>query len=162
MKPTYLFVLVLALVFTSCSKEESFENEQDLFESTATLSMTSSEEELFNLVNEYRIDEGYTALMFSSEAYVVAEDHNKYMIKKNKISHDNFNTRATKLKEKANAVFVAENVARDFTTNSGVLNAWLNSATHKRTLEGDYTHTAIKITVDSTGKPYFTQLFFRK
>ena len=124
--------------------------------------MSTSEEELFELVNQHRVSIGLEALEYSPEAQQFAAEHNAYMIANEKLSHDNFSARAHNLAKVTEAVYVGENVAKNFTTNLATLNGWLNSPSHKKTLEGDFTHSAISITVNGNGQPYFTQLFFRK
>ena len=159
---TYIFLLLaFAITMTSCSTTDVAQ-EEELFESAKLVSMTTPEEELFEMVNHYRIENGYNPLIFSEEAYQAAQEHNAYMITENKISHDNFNKRASKLAQQTNAVVVAENVAKDFGTNEGALNGWLNSESHKKTIEGDFTHTAVSISISGNGKPFFTQIFYRK
>lgn len=161
MKSYFIPLVLLLTVVTSCSTTDTT-SEEELFESTALVNMTTPEEELFNLVNEHRISIGLQALAFSSEAYKYAEEHNVYMITEDKLSHDHFSSRASKLASETNAVLVGENVAKDFTTNMATLNGWLNSPAHKSTIEGDFTHSAVSITINGNGKPFFTQLFYRK
>lgn len=161
MKTYFLPLVCLSIFFTSCSNTEIVE-EEELFESTALVDMTTPEEELFDLVNEHRISVGLPSLKFSPDAYVHATAHNAYMIVDNRLSHDNFSARASSLAAETNAVFVGENVARDFTTNMAVLNGWLSSDSHRNTVEGDFTHSAVSIMLDGEGTPYYTQLFFRK
>lgn len=161
MKTYFFLLLAFALTMTSCSTEEMVQ-EEELFESTKLVSMTTPEEELFEMINHYRIENGYNPLVFSAEAYQIAQEHNAYMITEGKISHDNFSKRASKLAKETNAVFVAENVAKDFGTNQGALNGWLNSNSHKKTIEGDFSHSAVSISISGNGKPFFTQIFYRK
>lgn len=162
MKYFNLLLVVFVATFASCSSFETVEEQEELFESTSFVEMNPSEEALFNIINEHRISIGLNALKFDSAAYQVAQNHNAYMINANRISHENFTDRATELNKKAMAVRVGENVARSFPTQEGVLQAWLNSSTHKETIESDYTHTGISITTNPDGEPYFTQMFFSK
>lgn len=162
MKYLSLLLFVLALSFTSCSTIETVEEQEELFESTSFVTMNADEEALFNTINDYRVSMGMNALQFNQTAYQVAQNHNAYMINKNRISHENFQNRAQELNQKANAVSVGENVAKNFPTNEGVLEAWLNSKSHREAIEGDFTHTGISITINPAGEPYFTQMFFSK
>ena len=162
MKYFNLLLILIAACFTSCSTIETVEEQEELFESTSFISMTPDEEELFNTINDYRVSMGMNALQFDATAYQVAQNHNAYMINKNRISHENFQNRAKELNQKANAVHVSENVAKNFPTNEGVLEAWLNSKSHREAIEGDFTHTGISITINPEGESYFTQMFFSK
>lgn len=161
MKTINLLLFLVLIAFTSCSTTDVAE-EEELFVSTAAKTMTSSEEEMMNIVNDHRVSMGLNALEFSADTYKYATEHNQYMISKGKLSHDNFSSRASKLAGETNAVFVGENVAKDFPTNMQAFNGWYESSGHRSTMEGDFTHTAVSIIVSSEGKPYFTQIFIKK
>ena len=163
-----LIAILLLLLTASCSQTDIQEEEalfteetQEITEST-TLTATSFENEVLDAVNEYRASKGLNKLAFSSEAYTDAEDHTMYMIKKGKLSHDNFNARAAQVSKKTKAAFVAENVAKNYDSADKVLEAWLASNSHKNTIEGDFTHSSITAREDSNGTLYFTQIFFKK
>ena len=104
---------------------------------------------------------GVTALEFSSVAYIYANEHTDYMIAKGNLSHDNFSARASSISSQENAEYVAENVAKDYATAVEAFENWLDSANHRKTIEGEFTHTAVSVKKDVQGKFYFTQLFFR-
>ena len=84
-----------------------------------------------------------------------------YMIENGITSHDKFSERAENISKRTGAVFVAENVARNYDTLEAALEAWLDSPGHRINIEGNYTHSAINIRPNSNGDLYFTQLFFR-
>lgn len=119
------------------------------------------ENELLSVVNDHRIALGFNALEFSQEAYNHANTHNEYMISKGGLSHDNFSARASSIASELGAEFVAENVAKDYNSAAGAFEKWLSSSSHKKTMEGEFTHTAVSVKVDPNGTFYFTQLFFR-
>lgn len=123
---------------------------------------TSFENQIFNLVNEHRISIGLPALQKNILAKELAFEHNKNMISDGKVSHNNFGKRAEFLTDFDNAVVVGENVAFGFGTPGGVVNALLNSPSHRENIEGDYTHMAITVTKDENNKNYFSQLFVKK
>lgn len=155
-------VILLVLCCISCSKD-SHEEDATLFESdSAALIASATEIELLNLVNDHRISNGLSILEFSNKAYPEATAHTDYMIAQGELSHDNFDVRASKIAEKTNAKKVAENVARDYDTCEEALTAWLSSDSHKKTLEGNFSHTSISIKKDAQGIAYFTQVFFKK
>lgn len=176
MRPTLKFaqlLFVFSILFASCTAP--IIEDVELYEATEeeeygyqTLEvnpedvLNEAELSLFNIVNEYRTSKGLSALGYENAGFDLAENHNIYMIAKNKLSHDNFNDRANTLAQRANAVMVAENVARHYHTVERALEGWLNSNAHKRTIEGDFTHTSLKISVTEEGKLYFTQLFLKK
>ena len=107
-----LFLLVLCL--TSCSSS-AYEEDAVLFENeSAALTASATEMELLNLINDHRMTAGLSNLEFILTAYPDAIEHTDYMIAKGQISHDNFNTRASKIAEKTEALKVSENVAKDY------------------------------------------------
>ncbi len=152
-----LIFSVVVLTLTSCSSTSVIE-EENLYVQT---SISPMEQEVIDLVNEYRSEQGLETLEFGTPAYEFADSHNTYMISKGEISHDNFATRSSNLTVKANANFVSENVGKDFVTAKGVVNAWINSTTHKNVMEGEFKYTAVSVKADADGVLYFTQLFYQ-
>jgi uncharacterized protein YkwD len=148
-----LFVCIL----TSCSKE-----------SIETISIVEAknaievENELLDVVNNHRVSLGYNTLEFSSVAYNYANNHNDYMISKGSLSHDGFSSRASNIASEVDAESVAENVAKDYDSAIETFESWLASSNHKKTLEGEFTHTAVSVKKNTEGSYYFTQLFFKK
>ncbi len=161
MKLHYTFLILVITTLTSCTNT-IVQEEEELFESTTVVSQVSNplEKEIFELVNAHRISIGKNELIFDVHTYNAAMIHNDYMISKGKISHDNFNHRASALSKKTKAKAVSENVGKDYLTATDAFNAWLASKKHKKTIEGNYTHTAISVKEDQKGVFYFTQMFF--
>jgi uncharacterized protein YkwD len=154
---THYVVLVLFVCsLVSCTKESV--SDTSIIEAENAKEI---ETELLSIVNEYRISLGKTALEFNEVAYEYANEHNAYMISKDAINHDNFSSRASKISSKVNAVFVAENVARNYNNADGAFQGWLDSSSHKKTMEGDFSHTAVSVKINNEGELYFTQIFFR-
>jgi len=120
------------------------------------------EQELLVIVNDHRVSLGESELQFSEIAYEYANQHNDYMISKGSINHDNFSSRASKISVQTSAEFVAENVAKDFKGAASAFQGWLDSSSHRKTMEGKFTHTAVSVKRNSAGKLYFAQIFFRK
>ena len=149
-----LVALTLVLSF-SCSKE-SLETDYSLVAQNVTV----MESELLRLVNEHRVALGQKTLSFSEVAYKYANLHTDYMVKKGTLNHDNFNARAFGISKEVNARAVSENVAMGFTTSAKTLESWLSSESHRKTMEGDFSHTAISVKKDAKGTLYFTQLFY--
>jgi len=154
---THYVVLVLFVCsLVSCTKESV--SDTSIIEAENAKEI---ETELLSLVNEYRISLGKTALEFNEVAYEYANEHTAYMISKDAINHDNFSSRASKISLQLNAVFVAENVARNYNNAEGAFQGWLDSTSHKKTMEGDFSHTAVSVKINNEGELYFTQIFFR-
>ncbi len=154
------------MVLTMCSKTETVEEGtlliDGLGESEKTVvDATEIEAELLDLVNQHRASIGTTKLQSSPSSYKYAKDHNQYMISQNELSHDNFELRASKIAAEINAVDVSENVARHYATAEAALDGWLKSSSHKKSIEANYSHTALSVQLDKDGRPYFTQIFMK-
>ena len=156
MRTHYIALVLFVCTLASCSKE-SVET-TDIIE---TENVTEIENELLNVVNQHRISLGQNSLEFNSLAYSHANAHTDYMVAKGTINHDNFSKRASDISSQVDAEFVAENVAKDYVTASEAFEGWLNSSSHKQTMEGEFTHTAVSAKKDTDGNLYFTQIFFR-
>lgn len=159
MRLQHLLLILFVCLGSSCSKESL--DSTDGTDIPIAENNVIVEDELLNVVNDHRIALGFNALDFSQEAYTQANSHNDYMISKGSLSHDNFSTRASKIAAEVGAEFVAENVAKDYDTAVEAFEKWLSSSSHKKTMEDEFTHTAVSVKVDASGNFYFTQLFFR-
>ncbi len=157
MKTKFQYALVaLSLVLViSCSKES---DETAVY--PVAQNVTAMESELLDLVNTHRETLGQEALSFSAIAYEYANAHTDYMIATGSLNHDNFTARASGISAKVAAKAVSENVARNHDTAAKAMQGWLESESHKKTMEGNYTHTAISIKEDPQGNLYYTQLFY--
>lgn len=166
----YTLVIVIIFGFTSCSTEpiaasdDLYENneisEEEAVEPTADV--TAFEQDVFDAINKHRGSLGMSSLEFSTHAFVQAKEHSQYMVEQGSLSHNNFGNRARAISESTGAKTVAENVARNYDSASAVLEAWLSSPSHRSTLEGDYSHSALSVAYDKDGNAYYTHIFFKK
>lgn len=155
----YLLIFILLVLTTdSCSKEADVSS----YVAARALSSPEVEQEVMSLVNAHRVALGFAPLQYSAVAYEYASSHTDYMIARGSLNHDNFEDRASSISEKTGADFVAENIARDYPTAREAFDGWMNSGSHRATLEGDFTHSAVSVKKDADGQLYYTQLFFRK
>lgn len=166
LKRNLLAVVLLCLVITSCSKEDSAEEQAAKYDiDLALVQMNDRQmsERILELVNNYRDSLGLSSLQMDTKyASAFAVDHTQYMIDKEQINHDNFGYRSEGIKYHDNAEVVGENVAYGFETAEKVVNAWLKSEGHRENIEGNYTHSGFGIMKSDEGRTYFTQLFYRK
>ena len=158
MKMRTHFTALVLFVFTlaSCSKETT--ETIDIIEAQ---NASAIETELLKVVNDHRKTLGQPVLQFSTVAYQQANEHTDYMISLGDINHHNFSARASTISSQSGAEFVAENVAKDYDNAAEAFQGWLDSSSHKQTMEGDFTHTAVSVKVSEAGDFYFTQIFFR-
>lgn len=165
MKVTKLlpFMAIVALLgFTSCSTESAAEDTINAIEVPTAPQAKQIEIEIMELINAYRINEGLNPLNEHDTVKAVAYTHTDYMIEVNNVSHDNFFQRKQSLQANANANIVSENVAYGFNSAESVVNAWINSPSHKDTIEGDYTDFDVSAEQNNEGKWYFTNIFIKR
>ena len=156
------FLAIVALLgFTSCSPE-SVEEQIEAIELPAAPEAKLIEIEIMELINAHRITQGLPTLNEHNTVKAVAFTHTDYMIEVDNVSHDNFFQRKESLQVNANASVVSENVAYGFSSAQSVVNAWLNSPSHKDNIEGDYTDFDISAEQNNEGKWYFTNIFIKR
>ncbi len=148
--------VLFVFVISSCSKESS--DNTDIVEVENAVEV---EQELTGMINGHRASLGYTSLQFNAVAYQYANAHTDYMIAKGNINHDNFSARASKISAEVNASYVAENVAKDYSSAAEAFENWISSSGHRKNIEGNFTHAAISVKKDANGNFYYTQLFYR-
>ncbi|MEL0644790.1 MULTISPECIES: CAP domain-containing protein [unclassified Olleya] len=156
-----LIVFCIAISLTSCSTDTMDET----FEDSSVLVIPDAkpiEIEILELINQHRISLGLNTLDNLNIIKGQAFSHTDYMVNINEVNHDNFYSRKNYLVNNANALKVSENVAYGFSSASSVVNAWLNSDGHKRTIEGDFTDFDISAELDENNKWYFTNIFVKK
>lgn len=164
MKTLKLFPVLAIFVlfgFTSCSTD-SIDDAPSAIEVPVAPQAKLIEIEIMELINEYRINEGLNPLQNHDTVKAVASTHTDYMIETSNVSHDNFFLRKQSLQANANANVVTENVAYGFYSAGSVVNAWLNSPSHKDNIDGDFTDFDVSAEQDSNGKWYFTNMFIKR
>ncbi|MEM9679619.1 MAG: CAP domain-containing protein [Bacteroidota bacterium] len=157
-----LLAIVSLLSFSSCSTESFPEDQIDAIELGNPPQAKQIEIEILELINDYRINQGLSALSGHGTIKAVAYTHTDYMIEVDNVSHDNFFQRKQSLQEHASAVVVSENVAYGFSSAESVVNAWLNSDSHRDNIEGNYTDFDISAEQNEEGKWYFTNIFIKR
>lgn len=153
---------LLALMSFSCSTDSIEEDKIDALSNSFVPATKTIEIEILELINDYRITKGLSALSDMSKIKATAYSHTDYMRDKQEVSHDNFYQRSSSLKNNPGASKVGENVAYGFSSAQSVVNAWLNSDGHKEIIEGDFTNFDISAEKDKDGKWYFTNIFIKK
>ncbi len=89
--------------------------------------------------------------------------HIDYMVKTGDVSHANFGVRHQNLATCASAKSVAENVAYGYSSAEAVVNAWLNSDSHRLNIENvSFTDFGISTKSNDEGRYYFTKIFIKR
>lgn len=92
------------------------------------------ESELLILINEYRTSIGIKPLKLEKLITELSLEHVDYMIEKNAPSHDFFQSRY----EQSGAIEMGEICCYNHHTPKSILNAYLESEPHKKTIEEPY------------------------
>jgi uncharacterized protein YkwD len=154
-----LFIFVFTM--NSCSSRVETQGAKDSSLRIMDYTHNPSELETLSLINAYRVSMGLNALEVINHISYKSEEHDNYMIVNNVVNHYAFQARTENLMSVLGAKKVGENVAYNFNTPQGVVEAWLNSAVHKENIVGDYTNFGISIRVNSDGKKYYTNIFVK-
>ena len=165
MKPTNylpLLALMALLTFSSCSTEDFPDDNIDAISLQYAPAPKEIEIEILELINEHRIGLGLNSLNSLSIVKSVAFTHTDYMVEVNNVNHDNFFQRKNSLVQNANAKVVSENVAYAYSTAQSVVNAWINSDSHRENIEGDYTDFEVSAEQNNDGKWYYTNIFIKR
>ena len=141
---------------TTQPKEENTVNEKGL---------TADEEEVFNLINEQRKAAGLGTLKIDEEVQNVARIKAQEMVDKNYFSHTSptYGTPFEMLKSFGITYKAAgENIAGN-SSNSGAVNAWMNSEGHKKNiLSNNYNYTGIAVVESLKYGKVYVQMFIGK
>ncbi|WP_269236606.1 CAP domain-containing protein [Flavobacterium flavigenum] len=155
-----IFLLAVVYIFGSCSSDSVESNNMSNSELVTEYNYNTSELEVLELINEYRVSIGLNSLKTVNHISFKSEEHDNYMIANKVVNHNDFVARSENIIAVLGAKKVGENVAYDYQSPQGVLKAWLDSPSHKQNIEGDYTHFGIAVKIDAeTGKKYYTNIF---
>ena len=117
---------------------------------TQTSQMNADEQEVLNLINKQRTDNGLAALKNDNEVQKVARIKAQDMVNNNYFSHQSLTYGAPfdMLKSfKITYKSAGENIAGN-STNNGAVTAWMNSSGHRANiLNGSYNYTGIGVVV---------------
>ena len=150
------------LTFSSCSTEDFPVDSIDAIALKNAPAPKEIEIQILELINEHRISMGLNPLHNMNIIKSVAFTHTDYMVEVNSVNHDNFFQRKISLEQNANAKKVGENVAYAFSTAESLVNAWINSDSHRENIEGDYTDFDVSAEQNKEGKWYYTNIFIKR
>jgi uncharacterized protein YkwD len=161
--PLTLFVVIFCC-FVSCSPEDS--NSTPEYETSLPVVLNYEyspvELETMTLINNYRVSIGLNALEKINHVSYKSEEHDNYMIANNVVNHDDFMARSENIIKTLGAKKVSENIAYNYNSAKGALDAWLKSEEHKKTIEGDFTHFGISVRENPiNGRKYYTNIFVK-
>ena len=127
--------------------------------------MNSDEKEVFNLINQQRANNGLAALKVDEEVQRVARIKAEDMVQNNYFSHTSptYGSPFDMLKSfKISYKTAGENIAGN-SSNTGAVNAWMNSPGHKANiLNSSFNYTGIGVVSSSKYGKIFVQIFIGK
>lgn len=132
---------------------------------TNTSQMNSDEQEVFNLINNQRANNGLSALKNDSELQRVARIKAQDMEDNNYFSHQSptYGSPFDMMKSfKISYNTAGENIAAN-SSNSGAVNAWMNSSGHRSNiLNSSFNYTGVGVVSSSKYGKMYVQMFIGK
>ena len=132
---------------------------------TTTASLSSDEQEVFNLINQQRANNGLSALKVDNEVQRVARIKAQDMVTNNYFSHTSptYGSPFDMLKSfKISYKTAGENIAGN-SSNSSAVTAWMNSPGHKANiLNSSFNYTGIGVVTGSKYGKIYVQMFIGK
>ena len=133
--------------------------------STETSNMNSDEKEVFDLINKQRTNNGLQPLKEDAEVQKVARIKAQDMVDNNYFSHTSptYGSPFDMLKSfKISYNSAGENIAGN-SSNSGAVNAWMNSSGHKANiLNSSFNYTGIGVVSSPKYGKIYVQMFIGK
>ena len=157
-------VLLVAMIYVmnSCSSnvDEIAKVNSANSEKIISYNYNALELETMELINKHRESIGLNRLEKINHISFKSEEHSNYMIANNVVNHNDFVARSENIMSILGATTVSENIAYNFNSSQTVLLAWLASPSHKKNVEGNFTHFGLAIKENpNTGRKYFTNIF---
>ena len=132
---------------------------------TTTSTMTSDEKEVFNLINRQRTANGLSALKVDNEVQRVAKIKAQDMVNNSYFSHTSptYGSPFEMLQSfKVSYKTAGENIAGN-SSNTGAVNAWMNSSGHKANiLNSSFNYTGIGVVSSPKYGKVYVQMFIGK
>lgn len=151
----FIFFLILFPGLFACGKSSDNSSKSRIREPV-------SDSGYFFLMNEYRMKLGLKPLTYSDTVEDLSLEHSEWMSETSQFGHMGWKERCRKLRTEHEAINCGEIVARGQETAEAVLEAWLSSPAHKKSIENpEWTHTGIGVSKSSDGRMYWTQMFIK-
>ena len=132
---------------------------------TGSTTMNSDEKEVFNLINKQRTNNGLKELQVDNEVQRVARIKAEDMVSNNYFSHQSptYGSPFDMLRNfKISYKTAGENIAAN-SSNSGAVNAWMNSSGHKTNiLNSNFNYTGIGVVSSPKYGKMYVQMFIGK
>lgn len=134
-------------------------------QNTTSPSLSADEKEVFDLINKQRTNNGLQPLKIDSEVQRVARIKAQDMVNNNYFAHESptYGSPFNMLKSfKISYKTAGENIAAN-SSNSGAVNAWMNSSGHKANiLSSNFNYTGIGVVSSTKYGKVYVQMFIGK
>lgn len=115
-------------------------------------------------VNAHRQSKGLPPLEFSERLAAIARRHSQNMAtRRAAFGHAGFDGRTREIATAIGYRAIAENVGFNEEplekTGSAAVSGWLQSAGHRKNIEGRFDLSGVGVARDSSGRSYYTQIF---
>ena len=127
--------------------------------------MNSSEQSIYNRVNQYRQSQNLPPLTIDPIISAQAKAHSEKMARVGRIGHEGFNDRVQSVSKEIVYRSAAENVGYSVgyaQPEAIAVEDWIGSPGHQKNMVGRYDLTGIGSAKNAKGETYFTQIFIRK
>ncbi len=160
-----LYLLLPAGIFLleDCSKKSVPEKPPEPKKPVVMVSTADMDVDILKYVNQHRKSLGLGPVQLNSVESEVALQHSKNMAAgRTPFGHKGLDLRLNTISRQIGTVnAIAENVANGQMTAKEVVTSWLQSAPHRKNIEGDFFLTGIGWAKDAHGSIYYTQIFTR-
>ena len=124
--------------------------------------ISNFEVEILQGINQHRAGLNLAPLSFHDPIQEMSWQHSNNMATGAvAFGHEGFAERANKLIQILDGTAASENVALGQRTTEEVVKSWLDSAGHRKNIEGDYNLTGISVVKNEQGENVFTQIFIK-
>jgi uncharacterized protein YkwD len=118
---------------------------------------------VFELINQERVNAGLSPLKQNAILNVEADRYAGVMASRNQMSHELEGDFGQRIRRTGyNGRMYGENIAYNYQTPEAVVRGWMNSSGHRANiLNRNFDETGVGIRLNSSGQPYYCQIFGR-
>lgn len=163
MQFTCAFFICFALLLGCKTKSPASAEASNSASTVTDIAPEKLEQSILEEVNAYRKKKSLAPLRSNSVIATEASVHSQAMARKTVVfGHAGFGGRIKRISTRLGGIVgSAENVAVGNMTAKQVVQRWVNSAPHRKNLEGNFNLTGIGVSKDFRGQFYYTQIFIR-
>ena len=131
-------------------------------EADSGVDVAAWEQEVFNLVNQIREENGLPPFVYNGTLAETARAHSQDMVDRNFFNHNNPDGQSPFDRMKANGIrysMAAENIAAGYPSPEAVVEGWMNSEGHRANILGSCKELGVGLALGGSYGYYWTQCF---